>query len=99
MKQARLFKIKSSFRGEVLVDAIGTRLSPSVQRGARGKVLQVHPKDNVLVALTGLKNGEEVSAAGATFSLLADVPAKHKFVTADLGAGGPIIMYGISIGR
>jgi len=99
MKHVPLFAIESSFTEEVSVDVIGKPLSPSAQRGARDKVLQVHPKDNVLVALTGLKNGEEVTASGKTFSLLADVPAKHKFVTADLGAGGPIIMYGISIGR
>jgi len=31
--------------------------------------------------------------------LLADVPAKHKFVTADLPAGGDVIMYGVLVGR
>src|SRR6266704_2989422 len=78
---------------------MGKQLPASVQHGARGKILQVHPKDNVLVALAGLKNGEEIGANGKTLALLSDVPAKHKFLTTNLGAGDPIIMYGISIGR
>ena len=94
-----LFTIESSFGEEVRVDVMGKQLPASVQHGARGKILQVHPKDNVLVALAGLKNGEEIGASGKTFVLLSDVPAKHKFVTTNLGAGDPIIMYGISIGR
>lgn len=63
------------------------------------KTLRVHPNDNVLVALTGLKKGEEVSAIGSTFSLSSDIPAKHKFVTANLATGDPVLMYGISIGK
>lgn len=65
----------------------------------RRKILRVHPKDNVLVALTELKKGEEVSATDCMFSLLADVPAKHKFVTANLETGDHVLMYGVSIGR
>lgn len=63
------------------------------------RFLRVHPKDNVLVALTALKKGAEISAGDATFPLLSDVPAKHKFLTADLQTGDAVVMYGITIGR
>jgi len=73
---------------------------PTLARdGTRSKVLQVHPNDNVLVALDSLKAGEEVSAGGGPISLVSSVPAKHKFATIDLAAGDSVIMYGISIGR
>src|SRR5205085_2848468 len=73
---------------------------PNVTAGPlRRKVLQIHPQDNVLVALTNLKKGEEVSAGGRAFSLVSDVPAKHKFATASLQTGDPVLMYGVSIGR
>ncbi len=65
----------------------------------RCRNIQIHLNDNVLVALTNLKKGEEVSASGHTFSLLSDVPAKHKFTTTSLQAGDPVLMYGITIGR
>src|SRR5437016_14515136 len=65
----------------------------------RRKVLQIHAKDNVLVALTNLKKDEEVSAGGRVISLVSDVPAKHKFATASLQTGDPVLMYGVSIGR
>ena len=52
------------------------------------RVLQLDPRDNVLVALTNLGNGEVVSNAGESFTLSSDVPAKHKFVTHEIAAGG-----------
>ena len=66
---------------------------------SRPKVLKIHPDDNVVVALAGLKKGEEVSSDGRTFSLLSDIPAKHKFVLNSLESGDPITMYGILIGK
>ncbi|HEV2991387.1 MAG TPA: altronate dehydratase family protein [Candidatus Angelobacter sp.] len=65
----------------------------------RRKFLQIHPKDNVLVALTSLKKGDEGNTAGLAFAVASDVPAKHKFATASLQAGDAIVMYGITIGR
>ncbi len=41
------------------------------------KVLQVAPGDNVLIALSDLKNGERVAFAGETYLLVSSVPAKH----------------------
>jgi altronate hydrolase len=62
-------------------------------------VLRLDPRDNALVALTDLREGETVSFAGSEYVLLSDVPAKHKFVTVDLPAGGDVIMYGVLVGR
>jgi altronate hydrolase len=62
------------------------------------KILKVHPKDNVLVALTDLKQGEVIEYDGASYTLQEDVKAKHKFFTTDLKKGDKIIMYGVLVG-
>jgi altronate hydrolase len=61
-------------------------------------VLQLDPRDNVLVALRPLRKGDTVSFSGGEYTLLSDIPAKHKFVTRDLVAGEQIIMYGGLVG-
>jgi altronate hydrolase len=63
------------------------------------KVTKVHPDDNVLVALTNLEEGEIVSYNDSSFTLPSRVPAKHKFVTADLKAGDEVKMYGVLVGK
>jgi altronate hydrolase len=63
------------------------------------QVLQLHPKDNVLVALNDLRKGEEISFSGRTYTLRTDVPAKHKFATHDISPGGDVVMYGVLIGK
>src|SRR5713101_3278425 len=63
------------------------------------RVLQLDPRDNVLVALADLRQGELVSLAGNDYLLLSDVPAKHKFVTQSLPVGGNVIMYGVLVGK
>lgn len=62
-------------------------------------ILQVHPKDNVLVALTNLTSGELIEWNGQTIPLQSDIPAKHKFTIAALNAGDPVIMYGVLVGK
>jgi altronate hydrolase len=66
---------------------------------SQNRVLRLDPRDNVLVALTDLRQGEIVSFAGSDYLLVSDVPAKHKFVTQDLPAGGDVIMYGVLVGK
>src|SRR5579864_4655614 len=61
-------------------------------------VIQLDPRDNVLVALRTLRKGESVSFLGSDYTLLSDIPAKHKFVTKDLVVGDQIIMYGGLVG-
>ncbi|RFM34161.1 UxaA family hydrolase [Chitinophaga silvisoli] len=63
------------------------------------KYLQIHPGDNVLVALQDLQQGTEVGFNGSTITLLKDVPAKHKFMIADVKEGDPITMYGVLVGK
>ena len=41
--------------------------------------LQIHPKDNVLVALQDLATGTKLNFNGKSITLLQSVAAKHKF--------------------
>jgi altronate hydrolase len=63
------------------------------------KIIQVHPNDNVLVALTDLAKGEMINYKGEIFILQDAIPAKHKFVTADLQTGDAVVMYGVLVGK
>lgn len=63
------------------------------------QVLKVNPKDNVLVALTDLKKGQEIIFERETYILQEDVKAKHKFFTTDLNEGDKVIMYGVLVGK
>lgn len=63
------------------------------------KVLQIHPSDNVLVALTDLKKGEQISFLNNDYTLQTDVPAKHKFLMQDLKESDEITMYGVLVGK
>jgi len=62
------------------------------------RVLKVHPRDNVLVALTDLSKGETITYEGQEYILQDDIRAKHKFFTADLAKGDKIYMYGVLVG-
>jgi altronate hydrolase len=63
------------------------------------KVLRIHAKDNVAVALTNLKGGEQITVSERPVVLLSEIPAKHKFALADIPIGGEIIMYGVLVGK
>ncbi|HRI62433.1 MAG TPA: altronate dehydratase family protein, partial [Saprospiraceae bacterium] len=63
------------------------------------RFLQIHPSDNVLVALTDLPAGERVGFNGQAFALPQPVAAKHKFTVRALSAGDPVTMYGVLVGR
>ncbi|HLF45214.1 MAG TPA: UxaA family hydrolase, partial [Chitinophagaceae bacterium] len=63
------------------------------------RVLKVHPKDNVLVALTNLSKGETISFEGAEYILTETIPAKHKFFMREMNPGDEIIMYGVLVGK
>lgn len=65
----------------------------------RTKVLRIHPRDNVAVALANLKKEEEVTAADQRVVLTSDISAKHKFALADLAPGGEVVMYGVLVGK
>ncbi|WP_111596346.1 UxaA family hydrolase [Chitinophaga skermanii] len=61
--------------------------------------LQIHPKDNVLVALKDLPAGEEIAFNGDTITLLNTIPAKHKFTIEAIAKGSPVVMYGVLVGK
>jgi altronate hydrolase len=63
------------------------------------RVLQLNPKDNVLVALHDLQKGEQIDFSDRVFTLRTDVPAKHKFAKDDIAPGGAVVMYGVLIGK
>lgn len=58
------------------------------------RVLKVHPKDNLLVALTDLFKGEIIIYNDEKVTLIDDVKTKHKFLTNDLKQGEELMMYG-----
>jgi altronate hydrolase len=63
------------------------------------RLLQLDARDNVLIALTDLKQGETLEHSGKRYTLVSDIPAKHKFVTEDLVQGSKIIMYGAVVAK
>ena len=63
------------------------------------RFLKIHPADNVLVALTDLKAGEQIVYNGSSVALAQDVQAKHKFVMKPMEAGADVVMYGLLVGK
>jgi altronate hydrolase len=63
------------------------------------QVLRIHPADNVLVALTDLKAGQQVTYNGTALTLTENIPAKHKFVAKPLDPESEIFMYGVLVGK
>lgn len=61
--------------------------------------LQIHPLDNVLVALQDLPSGTKVNFNGNDFELITSVAAKHKFSLQDLATGEDILMYGVLVAK
>ena len=66
-------------------------------------VLQLDPRDNVLVALTTLDLGTQVrfgpAASPASCMVTQTIPAKHKMALKDLKPGDLILMYGMVVGE
>jgi altronate hydrolase len=63
------------------------------------RVLKLHPKDNVIVALQNLKANEIIDFEGVSYTIQHDIEAKHKFVTEDLAIGDSVMMYGVLVGK
>lgn len=61
--------------------------------------LQIHPKDNVLVALQDLEKGHEIEFQGDRFELKERVTAKHKFTTQAMVKDQEVLMYGLLVGK
>ncbi|OKS86308.1 UxaA family hydrolase [Mucilaginibacter polytrichastri] len=65
----------------------------------RHTYIQIHPLDNVLVALQDLTAGTQINFAGHTLTLADNVQAKHKFTLQALQPGDSIYMYGVLVGK
>jgi altronate hydrolase len=65
----------------------------------REKFLQIHPKDNVLVALTNLKKGDVIQWEQKPLVLADDIPVKHKLSIGELAIGDAVFMYGVLVGK
>jgi len=62
------------------------------------KLIQIHPDDNVLVALEPLKKGESNALSGVTYTAAEDIARGHKMAMRDIRTGEKIIKYGNVIG-
>jgi altronate hydrolase len=62
-------------------------------------ILQIHPKDNVLVALRDLKAGEKIDFNGMGVVLREDIKAKHKLTFYNCEKDQEIYMYGVLVGK
>ncbi|NQD69535.1 altronate dehydratase [Sphingobacterium shayense] len=63
------------------------------------RILKIHPKDNVLVALQDLSKGERIEFEGSVYELQDAIAAKHKFFMQDMQVGSEIYMYGVLVGK
>ncbi|HHH49665.1 MAG TPA: altronate dehydratase [Saprospiraceae bacterium] len=63
------------------------------------KILKIHPKDNIIVALQNLEQGEQIFFEGERYILKEKIPVKHKFAQEDIEIDAPIYMYGIVVGK
>ncbi len=61
--------------------------------------LQIHPADNVLVALQDLNKGSHIKLNGHSFPLKDHISAKHKFTLQQLEPGDNIYLYGVLVGK
>jgi len=62
-------------------------------------VLQLDPRDNVVVALTRLEAGTMVRVGQTLFTAAEAIPVKHKMARADLKPGDSIYLYGMVVGE
>ena len=63
------------------------------------RVLKLHHRDNVIVALQNIGSGESVLCNEVFYQTVDEIPAKHKFFAQDMNAGDDVIMYGVLVGK
>ena len=62
------------------------------------KVIQIHPGDNVAVALEAIPAGESLTVGGKTVTAAEDIQRGHKIALEAIPAGAQILKYGCAIG-
>jgi len=63
------------------------------------KLIKIHEKDNVAVALTDIKSGESLTLGDFKLTALEDIAKGHKIAYRDIAEGENIIKYGFPIGH
>jgi len=63
------------------------------------RILQIHPDDDLIVALDDLQADERVWLEQQSYLLLESIPAKHKFAGRDILPGERCTMYGVTVGE
>jgi altronate hydrolase len=63
------------------------------------KYVQIDPRDNIIVAITDLKEGTTTDINGVNIILKENIRAKHKFAGKNFSTGDEIYMYGVLIGK
>jgi altronate hydrolase len=63
------------------------------------KVIRLHPKDNVAIALGGLHKSQLIAFEGEMLEVLSDVCDMHKIAVEDIASGQQITKYGQLIGH
>ncbi len=65
----------------------------------KSNILKIHPADTILVALKNLQAGETIEYNDKQYTLIENIPAKHKFYMQDMPLGAEVIMYGVLVGK
>lgn len=63
------------------------------------KCIQIHPDDNVAVALHPVAKGEEIELGGVRVTAAEDIPQGHKLALRPIAEGENIVKYGFPIGH
>lgn len=61
--------------------------------------IQIHPDDNVLVALQDLTKGTVINFQGLPIILQDNIKAKHKFFINEMQVDDEVFMYGVLVGK
>jgi altronate dehydratase small subunit len=72
--------------------------SHQVSRDTDRRLLLLNEADNVLVATSRIRAGEEVVVEGASVALPVDLPIGHKLSRRAIAGGEKIVKYGATIG-
>jgi len=65
----------------------------------KSKALQIHPDDDLMVALVNLTAGEQVNVKGVTYRVSENISAKHKFAARAFVQGEHLTQYGITVAQ
>ncbi|MCX7708445.1 MAG: altronate dehydratase family protein [Clostridia bacterium] len=65
----------------------------------KSKILKIHDKDNVAVALADIRKGENIEFEDAVITAFEDIDKGHKVAFKDIPSGEDVVKYGFPIGH